>query len=538
MLRSGRRSAIAFLVLCLSLASSLDANTKRLEINSVTIAGTSLTIDGDNFSGRTRPSVRLHGIELVVTSVTDARIVAKMPANQLPAGTYLLSVMRGMRGQGRQIDDDRDDHRLAMFYVAVGAVGPQGPIGLQGPMGLQGPQGAIGPQGLPGTDGAAGVTGPEGPRGAVGLNWRGDFDDAEQYEANDAVFHAGSSWVAGRAVIGETPGDVEKKSAWQLLARAGQDVDPSTLASLSSGLANLQVQLNQFRAHQVTLSAQLAQESAARQNAFEYQQDQINAFKAEVANKFNIDADRINSVTHQVQSVNSQVQTVNGLLSATRGDVVTLTARVNELEGSNPPSGFKEFITTGWHNFVVPDGVKSMTVELWGGGGGGGAANLARPGGGGGGGGYVRASLSVNPGSDFWIYVGAGGSGATRSGVCDFGEHVGSTGGEGSGVDGLFWAGGGNAGASATTGAGGAPGSGGTWSNSVPSGAQWLTGLLARFGGWGSWGTTLGARGSGVGGAAPISASFTYGAGGGDGGWQYGCQNGWPGLPGMALVSW
>ena len=79
---------------------------------------------------------------------------------------------------------------------------------------------------------------------------------------------------------------------------------------------------------------------------------------------------------------------------------------------------------------------------------------------------------------------------------------------------------------------------GGTWSNSVPSGEWWLTGLLARFGGWGSWGTTLGARGSGVGGTAASGASFTYGASGGDGGWQGACQNGWPGMPGMALVSW
>ena len=60
MLRSERRSAIAVLVVCLSLAASLDANTKRLAITGATIAGTSLTIDGDNFTGMTvaRPLAR------------------------------------------------------------------------------------------------------------------------------------------------------------------------------------------------------------------------------------------------------------------------------------------------------------------------------------------------------------------------------------------------------------------------------------------------------------------------------------------------
>ena len=42
MLRSERRSVIAVLVLCLSLAASLDANTKRLAITGATIAGSAL----------------------------------------------------------------------------------------------------------------------------------------------------------------------------------------------------------------------------------------------------------------------------------------------------------------------------------------------------------------------------------------------------------------------------------------------------------------------------------------------------------------
>ena len=542
MLRSERRSVIAVLVLCLSLAASLDANTKRLAITGATIAGTSLTIDGDNFTGRTPPSVRLHGIELVVTSVTETRIVATMPDSPLPAGTYLLSVMRGMRGRGRALDDDRDDQRLAVFYVAVGAIGPQGPQGLIGP---QGPQGLTGPQGLPGADGAPGAIGPEGPRGAVGLNWRGDFDATLQYEPNDAVFHAGSSWVAIAPATNVTPGDANSGSVWQMLASKGTDHDPAQLAQLQAQLqaaaAALQQQVNQLKAQQQTFGSQLSSETAARINGHDNQQNQIAIHQSQIASQ----QAQINNMQNQISSVSGLVQNHGGHLTAldstmnaTRSDLFALRDRVSALEGSTTSSGFKEFITPGWHNFVVPEGVKSIQVELWGGGGGGGSATLFLPGSGGGGGGYVRATLSVGQGNQYQIYVGAGGRGSTYSGVCGFGGFDGSTNGQSTGLSGYFWAGGAGGGGSASGSSVGAPGNGGTWSNSVPSGEWWLTGLLARFGGWGSWGTTLGARGSGVGGTAASGASFTYGASGGDGGWQGACQNGWPGMPGMALVSW
>jgi flagellar biosynthesis chaperone FliJ len=497
MFRSGWRSAIAFTVICLSLAASLAANSKAVKITGATIAGTALTIDGDNFTSKTAPSVRLQGIELTVTSVTDTRIVATLPGTPLAAGNYLLSVMRGMRGQGKPIDEDRDDHRIAVFSVTAGAVGPQG------------------------------------PRGPVGLNWRGAFDITQQYEPHDAVLHAGSSWLAVAPATNVTPGDANAGATWHMLASKGTDHDPAQLGQLQAMAIALADQINQLKAAHQNLSGQLASEVATRTNGHNSQQSRIESHEAQLKNQ----QGQINVLNGLVQNHEGRLDGLDSTMNSTRNDLFALRDRVDQLEGSQTWSGFKEFITTGWHSFTVPDGVKSMTVELWGGGGGGGAANSLFPGGGGGGGGYVRATMLVHPGVQYWIYVGAGGRAGTYSGLCGFGELVGAWGGEATGLDGHFSAGGGNRGEAADWG-GGSPGSGGTWSNSWPSGAPWLTGLLARYGGWGSWGTTLGARGSGVGGSAPTGVSFTNGPGGGDGGWQGACQNGSPGLPGLALISW
>ena len=72
-----------------------------------------------------------------------------------------------------------------------------------------------------------------------------------------------------------------------------------------------------------------------------------------------------------------------------------------------PGFNFSTYTTPGTNTFTVPPGVYSLTAEVWGGGGGacGGA------GGGGGGGAYSYCTLSVSPGQNYKINVGAGGKG-------------------------------------------------------------------------------------------------------------------------------
>lgn len=78
------------------------------------------------------------------------------------------------------------------------------------------------------------------------------------------------------------------------------------------------------------------------------------------------------------------------------------------------PRGVQLFESDG--DFIVPAGVTSVLVELWGGGGGAGLQSAAigspEPGAGGGGGGYLRTVLTVSPSQVIPVTVGDGGSAA------------------------------------------------------------------------------------------------------------------------------
>jgi len=95
--------------------------------------------------------------------------------------------------------------------------GPIGPPGPQGPQGDVGPVGPTGPQGPQGIQGAQGVQGIQGPPGGA-PNWRGAWDVAATYLANDAVTYQGSSYYAPSAIsAGVTP----PAAPWQTIAQKG-----------------------------------------------------------------------------------------------------------------------------------------------------------------------------------------------------------------------------------------------------------------------------------------------------------------------------
>lgn len=75
------------------------------------------------------------------------------------------------------------------------------------------------------------------------------------------------------------------------------------------------------------------------------------------------------------------------------------------------------FDTAGADTYVVPAGVTSITVKMWGGGGGGGAGSTNGDGGAGGGAGYVESTLAVTPSETLNIYVGSAGGGGTYPGT-------------------------------------------------------------------------------------------------------------------------
>jgi len=93
---------------------------------------------------------------------------------------------------------------------ATGAIGPQGPMGPQGPTGATG---ATGPTGLTGPPGLMGVQGPAGPAGIINL---GNWNSSNTYNPTDAVYDAGSYWIATATNSGSEPSPVNTN--WQILA--------------------------------------------------------------------------------------------------------------------------------------------------------------------------------------------------------------------------------------------------------------------------------------------------------------------------------
>src|SRR5262245_4833712 len=96
--------------------------------------------------------------------------------------------------------------------------GPQGQVGPPGPIGPQGPAGAQGPAG---PTGATGEQGPAGPQGPKGLNWKGAWDAATHFVADDAVSFNGSSWRALRDNVNVTP---IEGADWTIVAPRGDTV--------------------------------------------------------------------------------------------------------------------------------------------------------------------------------------------------------------------------------------------------------------------------------------------------------------------------
>jgi hypothetical protein len=95
-------------------------------------------------------------------------------------------------------------HQPELEITLAGGAGPQGPPGPQGP---QGPVGAQGP---------AGSQGPQGPAGPVGVTNRGKWNNGTAYNPNDAVYDAGSYWLAVNANTGSEPTPVNPN--WQVVA--------------------------------------------------------------------------------------------------------------------------------------------------------------------------------------------------------------------------------------------------------------------------------------------------------------------------------
>ena len=227
--------------------------------------------------------------------------------------------------------------------------------------------------------------------------------------------------------------------------------------------------------------------------------------------------------------------------------VAGLPSTIRAQDTPDPPTGVREFTTSG--TWRVPSNVSRITVELWGGGGGGagGASGLAGSGGPGGGGGaggsgaYVRANVPVKPGEIYSITVGApgtGGRGESRDGAQPGGDGGDTTLSLDRTV--LLVARGGMGGGAPKRAhhRGGVAGSGGTAKvNRSTLVREGNSGTSGHDGGFSEWTSTSGGRGGhAVLGTVRPPASF--GGDGGDGmGFGY-AEDGRAGGAGSAIITW
>jgi len=98
---------------------------------------------------------------------------------------------------------------------------------------------------------------------------------------------------------------------------------------------------------------------------------------------------------------------------ATNTSALTFVQTVSDITNANKPLVFN--CTGADQTYVVPAGVTSLTVKMWGAGGGAGSYGGWNCGYVGGGGGYSNGTIAVTPGSTYYIVVGRGGQGGTSS---------------------------------------------------------------------------------------------------------------------------
>lgn len=228
-------------------------------------------------------------------------------------------------------------------------------------------------------------------------------------------------------------------------------------------------------------------------------------------NETNVDFDVANELIQKGSTTGARFNEWNSTMSLNDGrwnhGTAVAGGYIYSVGGMRSNLTTETFSAPGSDTFVVPTGITSITVKMWGAGGGGGGGSTNGDGGAGGGAGFVQATLAVTPGETLNVHVGGGG------GAGDFSTGTsGSSSGDGGGGGGhsevergstpLLIAGGGGGGgggdnSSSTPGGqggvgGGTNGGGGGDSSSANGGGGGTT----SAGGTGGSGTNTGSSGS------------------------------------------
>jgi hypothetical protein len=227
---------VAAAVCLLSIPASLRAQS--LHVTSFP-DGANVLVDGADTRKVTPMSVGLaagdHTVVVQLSKLTgwnvDTRTVTITNGDNYLSVTLLPTLTTGPPGpQGPAGPEGPQGQMGQQGIPGLSITGPQGPQGPEGPQGLMGQQGIpglsiTGPQGAPGPQGPAGPAGPAGAAGAPGangvqgppgINNQGAWNSTTAYSLGDAVFDAGSYWLATVPNTSSEPSSIN--TSWQILA--------------------------------------------------------------------------------------------------------------------------------------------------------------------------------------------------------------------------------------------------------------------------------------------------------------------------------
>lgn len=398
--------------------------------------------------------------------------------------------------------------RVALLEESGGS-GVPGPPGPPGSEGLQGEPGPKGPQGDPGLQGEVGPMGPQGPKGDTG-------DLGPQGEVGPEGEQGPQGEIGPQGPPGPSyEGMAEKVAAIiELICDDGNDCTKESLDMATRQCANLWPDCI----------------------------DDDGCCPPECDNDIDNDCDVVwpeclisisDGVCPPGCSFESDLdccfenhELCDGLDNNCNDEIDEACSNPNSIE------------LTGSGEFIIPEGVRMIMVELWGAGGGGGGACGAPlgffneyGGGGGGSGGYSRLTIIVDPGDHYSYNIGIGGNGglgenANDGRPGDYGESS-----YFSGPHGNIFADGGEGGFGARY--NNLPGSGGDGGNGHSiDGNDGSSGSECEFGDVDSGGN----------GGIPVVGLVDGSTGGGGGQGGNGCDetdlNGYRGADGLGIVWW
>jgi len=182
------------------------------------LLGTPLALRADDDSnGALKVTSFPSGAHVAVDGVDTGKVTPMSVSVAVGQHTVVVSIPNsGWKPDTRTfvvVSGNNDLSVTLLPNLAAGPMGPAGPKGDPGPQGLAGPAGATGATGDPGT---AGAPGPAGPQGLPGINNQGSWHSANAYNQNDAVFDAGSYWLATAPNTNSEPSSANTN--WQMIA--------------------------------------------------------------------------------------------------------------------------------------------------------------------------------------------------------------------------------------------------------------------------------------------------------------------------------